>query len=149
MKLYASAAYALLFSCTIQIATWVLWKRRPSGSATVFRVMKNWQRALVGVGFCACLILFATLLRSTDSSFPFLDTAISILGILASLLTMLAFVEYAPLMIVSQVLCIVLYALMLKEDPAQITYLVFASYGLVCHVLGFIKVISLKKEQTK
>lgn len=147
MKLYASAAYALFFSCTIQLATWILWKRRASGKATVFRAMKNWQRLLVVLGFAAALVLCTTLLKSTDSGYPLLDTAVSLIGILISFLTMFAFIEYAPLMIVSQLLSMTLYALMLRENPAQITYLIFAVYGFLCQIRAFKNVTKLYAQQ--
>lgn len=43
-RLYASAVYAILFSCTIQLATYFLWSKHPSGKATIFRAMKPRQR---------------------------------------------------------------------------------------------------------
>ena len=46
-KLYASAAYAVLFSSTIQFATYFRWKSRPQGQSTLFRAMTNRQRLLV------------------------------------------------------------------------------------------------------
>jgi len=147
MKLYASAAYALFFSCTIQLATWILWGRRPSGKATVFRAMKGWQRIVTAAGFAIVFLLSVILLKNTDSAFPILDTAVSLIGILNSFLTMFALIEYAPLMIVSQLLTIALYSLMLLDDPAQITYLIFAVYGTICQTLAFINVTKLYRQQ--
>ena len=34
-RLYASALYAILFSFTIQLATYFLWSKHPSGKATI------------------------------------------------------------------------------------------------------------------
>ena len=98
-KLYASAAYAVLFSSTIQFATYFRWKSRPQGQSTLFRAMTNRQRLLVAGLFALCLGAAWLILSRADSGYRILDISTSLLGILISLLTMLAYIEYAPLMI--------------------------------------------------
>lgn len=147
-KLYASAAYAVLFSSTIQFATYFRWKSRPQGQSTLFRAMTNRQRLLVAGLFGLCWGAAWLILSRADSGYRILDISTSLLGILISLLTMLAYIEYAPLMILSGTVNIVLFAAMLRDHPAQITYLIYALYSMVCQIGALKRVLRLYKEQT-
>ena len=147
-KLYASAAYAVLFSSTIQFATYFRWKSRPQGQSTLFRAMPNRQRLLVAGLFGLCWGAAWLILSRADSGYRILDISTSLLGILISLLTMLAYIEYAPLMILSGTVNIVLFAAMLRDHPAQITYLIYALYSMVCQIGALKRVLRLYKEQT-
>ena len=147
-KLYASAAYAVLFSSTIQFATYFRWKSRPQGQSTLFRAMTNRQRLLVAGLFALCWGAAWLILSRADSGYRILDISTSLLGILISLLTMLAYIEYAPLMILSGTVNIVLFAAMLRDHPAQITYLIYALYSMVCQIGSLKRVLRLYKEQT-
>ena len=148
IKLYASAAYAVLFSSTIQFATYFRWKSRPQGQSTLFRAMTNRQRLLVAGLFALCWGAAWLILSRADSGYRILDISTSLLGILISLLTMLAYIEYAPLMILSGTVNIVLFAAMLRDHPAQITYLIYALYSMVCQIGALKRVLRLYKEQT-
>ena len=147
-KLYASAAYAVLFSCTIQFATYFRWKSRPQGQSTLFRAMTKRQRLLVAGLFALCWGAAWLILSRADSGYRILNISTSLLGILISLLTMLAYIEYAPLMILSGTVNIVLFAAMLRDHPAQITYLIYALYSMVCQIGALKRVQRLYKEQT-
>ena len=147
-KLYASAAYAVLFSSTIQFATYFRWKSRPQGQSTLFRAMTNRQRLLVAGLFGLCWGAAWLILSRADSGYRILDISTSLLGILISLLTMLAYIEYAPLMILSGTVNIVLFAAMLRDHPAQITYMIYALYSMVCQIGALKRVLRLYKEQT-
>ena len=146
-KLYASAAYAVLFSCTIQFATYFRWKSRPQGKATVFRAMTGRQRVCVVLLFALCWGVVWLILSQTNSGYRILDISTSLLGILISLLTMLAYIEYAPMMILSGTVNIILYITMLRETPAQITYLIYSIYSMICQISALRKVLKLYKEQ--
>lgn len=148
-KLYASAAYAVLFSCTIQLFTYFLWSRRPSGKATVFRKMKPIQRIIVALGFAAAWVIVYAVISATDSGYRIFDVSVSLLGILVSLLTMLAYIEYVPLMILSQLISIGLYLVMMRENPAQITYLILTLFSLTCQLRALKKVHILYKQQNQ
>ena len=50
LGLYASALYAILFSCPVQLVTFVRWNQK-YGSSTVFRKMTSKQRIVVSVSF--------------------------------------------------------------------------------------------------
>ena len=53
MGLYASAASALLFSCPLQLVTFINWKRKAYGKATVFK--KLTAKARIGLALVAVL----------------------------------------------------------------------------------------------
>lgn len=148
-KLYATAAYALIFSTSMQFLTYFLWGKKPSGKATVFKAMNAKQRIALAVGFVAAYAVIWLILRTTDSLYRFFDITGSLLGTLCSVLTMLAFIEYVPLTMVSMIISIGLYISMMKENPAQITFLIYVLYSLSCQVFALKKVIHLYGEQQK
>ena len=68
-------------------------------------------------------------------------------GVLISILTMFAFIEYTYLIVVSSVISIYLHAVMLIDKPEQLTYLIFSIYSLICIIRGFFQARALYKEQ--
>ncbi len=146
-RLYASAVYAVLFSFTVQLATYFLWRKNPSGEATVFHALKAPGRIAIAVGFTAVWTAVYALLSAANSGYRFFDLSSSLLGILISILTMLAYIEYVPLMILSQFISIGLYLSMMRENPAQITYLIYTLFSTACQFAALKKVLSLYKEQ--
>ena len=146
-KLYASAVYAVLFSCTIQLATYFMWKKNPSGKATIFRALKPTRRIAAAVSFAAIWGILYAILSVTDAKYRFFDISSSLLGILISVMTMLAYIEYIPLMILSQFISIGLYLSMMQENVAQITYLIYTLFSTVCQFAALKKAIGLYKQQ--
>ena len=69
------------------------------------------------------------------------------LGTLISVLTMQAFIEYVPLMILSQFISIGLYISMMRDNPAQITYLIYTLFSMVCQFIALKKILALYKQQ--
>ena len=147
-SLYASAASAVLISFTMQIITYFLWKKRKSGSTTEFRRLPTVLRIVIPILYVIALIL-TYLYLPYESDYKFLDLAHSLLSFVSPFLTMFAFIEYAPLMIYSQCICICLYSMMLRSHPEQSTYLVFACYGLVCQSIATKNVFATYKKQQK
>ena len=145
-KLYASAIYTI-FSFTIQLATYFMWSKNPSGNATIFRAMKPKQRIGTAMGFIAVWAAIYAILSATNSEYRFFDISSSLLGILISVLTMQAFIEYVPLMILSQFISIGLYISMMRDNPAQITYLIYTLFSMVCQFIALKKVLALYKQQ--
>lgn len=148
-KLYASMVYAVCISSPIQLASFILWGKKPWGRSTILKRLTGKQRSLVGVGFVMAWAAVMALLSLLGSSYQVLDTTITLVGILASVLTMLAYVEYAYLVFPSTILSIVLYALMLQENPAQITYLIYTVYCLICQLTSLQRVRKLYRLQQK
>ena len=147
--LYASAAYALLVSCPIQIVTFIRWSRKPWGQSTVFRKLTAKQRIVTGTVFAGLLVVLGFMLPRLGGEHTFLDSAITLLGILTSVLTMLSYKEYALLMVAGGVLSSALYVAMLPEHPEQATYLIFNLYSLVCCTLASFRIRKLYAEQQR
>lgn len=148
-KLYASALYAVLFSCIFQLVTYFMWKKRPAGKATVFRAMSVKVRILGVLGFAALWIVMWYILSASDSGYRFFDITGSLLGGITTILTMMAFIEYVPIIILSLCINIGLYISMMAEEPAQITYLIYALFALLCQFRALGKVIILYKQQNR
>lgn len=148
-KLYGSAFSALLFSCPIQLITFVRWNKHKSGHSTVLRKMTWHQRALLLIGYLVSLAALWFLLPLFGSQHVFLDSATTVLGILIYFLTMFAFIEYPVFMIVNGIINIALYIEMLGETPDIITHLIFAFYSFICTVSACFEAVKLYKIQQK
>ena len=147
LGLYASAGYALLFSCPLQIVSFVLWNRKKRGQSTRFRRMSNKCRILVATGFAAAFTVLSLVLRAAGSSHQLLDNLNTLIGILNTVLAMLAFVEYTWLVIPGGALNMALNIATMQTNPEQITYVVLSAYTLICLVLQFFRVRKLYAEQ--
>ncbi len=146
-KLYASAAYAILMSFPLQIVTFINWSRHPKGNSTVLKRLTFKQRAVISVGSVAFWLALYFILSLTNAGNIVLDNTVTMLGILASVLMMLAYIEYAPLMLVGNICSLVLYITMIFESPEQLTYLIYSLYGTVCCILTNIRTFRGYKEQ--
>ena len=147
LGLYASAGYALLFSCPVQLLTFVRWSKNRYQDSTQFRAMTWRQRTAVFVGSGAAVAILCLILNAAGSDYSLLDSLSSLLGILISILTMFAFVEYSWLMLPSGLINIALNLATMQAHPEQITYLIFAFYSLICVTIGFFSVRKLYAEQ--
>lgn len=147
--LYASMVYAVLVSCPFQIATFILWSRRPWGNSTVFKKMTKKQLVIVGVSFVAVWLILQVVLKAVGSSYRILDSTTSLIGILASVLVMLAYVEHTYLSFPSGIIGLCLYATMLKESPEQITYLIYNIYSFTCTTITFFRTRMVYQKQNE
>ena len=71
------------------------------------------------------------------------------MGILITILTMFAFVEYTWLMLPSGLLNIALNIATMQTNPEQITYVVFSVYSMICVTIQFFCVRRLYGEQQR
>jgi len=147
LGLYASALYAILFSCPVQLVTFVRWNQKKYGSSTVFRKMTSKQRIVVSVSFVFSVAAVMLVLNLLKSDYSFIDSLSSLMGILISFLTMFAFIEYTWLMLPSGIIGIFLNIATMKAHPQQLTYLIFSFYSLICVTRAFFMVLKLYKEQ--
>jgi len=76
-----------------------------------------------------------------------LDATTSLLGVLISLLTVFAYVEYTFLSIPSIIVSICLHATMMRDTPEQITYLIYTIYAGICTLRAFFSARALYKKQ--
>ncbi|MBQ8185538.1 MAG: nicotinamide mononucleotide transporter [Clostridia bacterium] len=146
-QLYGSAVYAVLFSCPLQLITFLKWRKNPWGKSTVFRKMTGKQRGLLAGGMLIVWCAMSAILTAVGSGYVIFDSTITLVGILNSILTMFAFIEYTALMIPSSLLNIGLYITMMAENPEQITYLIYSLYSFVCLCAAFVRARKLYREQ--
>ena len=149
LGLYASAGYAILFSFPLQIITFLMWSRRKEGESTRFRRMSPLFRLFVLLGFIASSVALGFVLKAAGSSHQLLDNLSSLMGILITILTMFAFVEYTWLMLPSGLLNIALNIATMQTNPEQITYVVFSVYSMICVTIQFFCVRRLYAEQQR
>ncbi len=147
--LYATAASTLLFSCPVQLITFWRWSKRSYKQSTEFRTLKPIHWLLGGIGFAVCFILVRFVLKTAQSNYPTLDNLATLVGLAVSLLSLLSFREYSWLMPVTGVINLILYAVMTADDPAQVTYLIYAVNSMICIIGQFFSVRRLYAEQKK
>lgn len=147
--LYGSAFSALLFSCPIQLLTFIRWSKNKRGNTTKLRKMTAKQRVLMIAGFCLLLVVMWWVLPLIGSEYVFLDSATTLLGILIYFLTMFAFIEYPVLMVINGIINIALYVTMLKEQPGIAPHLIFSVYSFVCILFASFEAKRLYNVQQK
>ncbi len=149
MGLYAQAVSALLWSCPIQLVTFWRWSRRSYKHSTVFKKLRPIQWILGGTVFVACFILVQFVLKTANSQYPTLDNLLTLVGLAVSLLSMFSYREYSWLVLITCLLNLSLFLVMTLDDPAQITYLIYAVNSMICIIGQFFSVRRLCAEQKK
>ena len=147
--LYAQAANALLISCPLQIATFIRWSKHKYKNSTEFRKLSPKGRLIAATIFGICFVTVYFILIAVNSSYQLLDTGLTLIAIFTSVLTLFSYIEYSWLMLGTGLLSIALDIAMIPERPAQITYLIFSIYSLICISRQFFAVRNLYKEQIK
>jgi nicotinamide riboside transporter PnuC len=146
-SLYASAFSALLFSCPIQMLTFIRWNKNKWEHSTKLRKLSEKQRIRLSVGYVVALGVLWVVLPLIGSQYVFLDSVTNLLGIVIYFLTMFAYVEYTFLMIINGIIGIALYITMLEATPETITYLIFSVYSFICVVFAFFEAKKLHANQ--
>ena len=86
--LYASALSAVLFSCPIQLITFIRWNKNKRGSSTKLNKLTLKQKLLMAAGYVVLLVAMWIILPLIGSEYVFLDSASNVLGIFIYFLTM-------------------------------------------------------------
>ena len=147
MGIYGQVFQSLCFSFPLQIWTFLRWKKNAYKNSTVFKRLSSKQFLLL-LGICIVGCFGGVLvLNSLGSSNSVLDTIVTVLGIVVTILALLSYVEYTTINLVSCTLTIVLHILIMRENPAQITYVIYSVYALICVGLGFLHTRKLYREQ--
>ena len=147
MGVYASAASAFLFSFPVQLMTFFRWKKNAYKKTVVFRRMSVKMRVLLSLALLAVWGILAAVFMHLDYEYAILDSISFLLGFVVPVLTMLAFVEYTYLWIVTAVVTLLLSVQMVIVDYKQTTYLIYAIYCFYCIIGAFINVRKFYKEQ--
>lgn len=146
-RLYGSALSAILFSCPVQMLTFIRWNKNKWESSTVMRKMTAKQRILLSAGFAVVLVAMWIILPMLGSEYVFLDSVTTLLGIVIYFMTMFAYVEYTVLMLINGVIGIALYITMVGDNSEIATHLIFSVYSLICVVFAFFEARKLYKKQ--
>lgn len=147
LDLYASAASAAFFSFPIQILTFLNWRKHAYKSSVIFRKMPNRTRLLTSALLVVVWLIIYAILKTTNASYAFLDNTVSLLGIVVSILIMLAYIEYLYLFMLSTFLTLVLNVQIALDDISHITYVIYSVYSLICAIIAFVNVLKLYKVQ--
>jgi len=147
MGLPASAWYALLFSFPLQIIAFINWNRNKYKNSTILKSLSLKARIVIGILFAVCWVAVFTSLYIKDNPYAILDSTSSLLGILGTFLTMLAYKEYPYISLAGGVISIFLNVQVCLNDINRIPYLVFSIYSYICVIITFININKLYKEQ--
>ncbi len=146
-RLYASAAYALFLSCPLQLITFILWNRHPWKNSTMLKKLSARQRIMIIAAAAAAWLIIQHMLSGADSTCRELDTAVTILGFLETILTLLSYYEYTAAKLGGGLCSMLLFVSMLKDYPEQTTYLGYSVYLLICSTIAVIRVRKIYAEQ--
>ena len=149
LGIYGSAAQALLVSCPFQLATFARWSKHAYKNSTEFKRMSKKARIILLAVLSVCYMAALMILNVAGSGYRLLDGATSLLGAATSVLTLLSYIEYTWLMLVSGLLGIALNVAVSLDRPEMITYTVFSIYSFICVVRQFFSVRRIYAEQEK
>jgi nicotinamide riboside transporter PnuC len=148
MGLMSNFLYAIIISFPMQMISFINWSRNTKGKITKLKKMSAVQYVFSTV---AVLIswgaIFFGISLFGNSSYSFLDTLTTVLGITVTVLTMLRFSEYVILQCVSCTITIIMYiTIIIGGDLASITYLVYAVYCLICVIMAAVRMFKTHPE---
>ena len=138
MSLPATAAYALLISCPLQIITFLLWQKNTTNGSTATKKMGWLGRLILASAVALTWLLMYLIFKSFNSEYMFFDTTVSVLGIVSTVLVMLRYAEGTLIGFPSSIVSIILYIQMLDSDPSRVIWLIFTVYTLTCQTVTFI-----------
>ncbi len=147
--LYGSAFSAILFSCPIQLLTFIRWNKNKWEQSTVLKKLTLKQRILLSAGFIVSLIVMWVSLPFFGAKHVFLDSVSTLLGIIIYFLTMFAFVEYTFLMLINGVITIALNTEMAIATPETVPFLIFSVYSFICIIFAFFQARRLYQKQNQ
>ncbi len=147
--LYASAASALFFSFPMQIFTFLSWSKNAYKNSTKFKKLSPKARIYISICFIVVWIIVLKLLQIAGSGYAVLDNTSSILGILVTVLTVLAYIEYSYLNLISSAINIFLNVQIVLNDISRLPYAIYSIYCMLCVIMATITVSKIYKEQHK
>lgn len=146
-ELYASAAYVLFFSATLQFVCFWNWSRHAYKNSAYLKKMSLKHRILLGAGLLFAWILMLGIFAGMESPYMLLDNTVSLLGICVTFLQVFAFIEGYIINVAACVLNVLLYIQLITDSPDQMPYLVSAVYTAVCVVISVKNAMKLYEVQ--
>ena len=145
--LVAAAMSCFFFSCPLQLTTFLRWHKNKDGSSTKFRKLSPLWRVLLTGTFLLVWLFLMIILYMIGSSYSFWDSTSTLLDILVSALTLLAFIEHAPLRALTCAFNVCLAITVFRDSPDYAPYLIYNIYALVCVTIGAFSTMSIYKKQ--
>ncbi len=147
LGLYASACYAVLVSCPLQIITFFNWKKHAYGKSARFKRLGTKKLVICLLVMLTAFVICYIIFNALGSKHLVLDNVGMIFGIFVTVLCTLLYVEYIYLTEINQIIYFVLYGVMAFENPLMIPYFIYNIYCTVCVTFASIKIYKLYKEQ--
>ncbi len=142
-----------LFGAVIAFLSFIRWKKRAYGKATIFVTMKNKSRILGSILFLITWAVVAFIMSKTDNNQYYIDSFNMILGIVLPILTMFGFLEFIPLQIISLTSLHVMWIIIVAtENVANVTYLIASLYNCYMgakQILTWIKLYKIQRAENK
>lgn len=149
LGLYGMGIYSILVACPIQIFTYIRWKKRMVANSTVLKSLTAKQRILCVVGFCVAWVALYFALSFFGSAYLILDNSVTLISVCANVASLMYLIEFPYIQCVSYVVNIALYIQMIRDDPGQWTFLIYAVYALICVVISAVYMQKLYNWQRK
>jgi len=147
MGVYVSAASSFFMSVPLQLATFFNWKKNAYKKTVVFKKMSVKMRIISLVALLVSWGISAGALTYFKYEYAIFDTVTFLLGLAVSILTMLAYIEYTYLWIISAFTGLIVNIQMVINNPKETTYLIYGVYALYCVIVAYINVQKFYKEQ--
>jgi len=149
MSLYATAAYALLVSGTLQVLAFINWSKHTDKNETDIKSMTWGLRIKLLTGMALLWGIIYLIFAKFNSEYLVLDSTITVLGIIATILSTLRYKEYLPLQILLKAFSLFTYILMLSVDPSRIIWVISGANGIICSFIAIISINRRKKQCTE
>lgn len=149
LRVYGQAAQALLVSLPIQLFTVFYWSRNKSGKKVAMKRLGVKSGSLVlGASAAGWLIGWLVFSLMNDFNAP-LSSLTFVVGLLASLLAMLAYVESCFVNLLNYAVSTVMNILLVIESLSNLTYLIIGVYGILQSVRSCMIWIGLYRAQKR
>lgn len=145
MTLYATASYSVLVSFPLQLATFFNWSHHTQKRKTDLKQMSHLTLLITVMIIIGGVVLLCMIFSRLNSQYLFFDNCITILGIAATILCMLRYREYTILQILCNSISLIMFFIMLSDDPSKIIWIINASNAVICSYLALKKARNHKK----
>ena len=149
MGVYASAWFALLFSCPLQIMTFLNWKKNAYKNSTVLKSLSTKARIILSIATAICLVVVFLILYKNGNTYAILDSMSSVLGVLVTFLSLLAYKEYPFVNLISGIIAIFLNTQICINDFSYLPYLIYSIYSFICIAITALSTHKLYKVQNE
>lgn len=147
--LYFQAFSAAAISMPLQIYTYFNWKKNSTGNKPHLRELSPAGKMFVGLCIILVWLLFNRFIGGRiDSDYAVLDILLFFIGIAATVLSAIRYVDARYLCLLSCLIDVCLWAIISVKDPRNINYVIISLYNLYRGVETLITWSSLTVKKT-